>query len=266
MGTIHSTTGPATPTRHGRDLVSIITPAFNAAGFVEKTVESVLAQTYQQWEMLIVDDCSKDDTRAVVRRLAQRDSRVRLIEHSTNLGAAGARNTALAAASGPLVAFLDSDDLWLPEKLERQIDFMQRTGSGFTYTSFRRITEPGTDIGALRPLPESLTYPQLLKNTAIVTSTVVIDRRITGDFRMVPASYDDFATWLAILRKGVCAHGVAEDLVRYRLVGAGLSKNKWRSASWVWRVYRDCEKLGLSYASWCFLNYAWRGYWKRRSL
>jgi teichuronic acid biosynthesis glycosyltransferase TuaG len=245
-------------------LVSIITPAFNAARFVEETVRSVQAQTYAAWEMLIVDDCSKDDTRAILARLAAEDPRVRPIEHEKNGGPAAARNTALENARGRIIAFLDSDDLWLPEKLSTQLTFMRSCKAALSYTQFRRISQDGAVEGRLIGIPDSLQYRDLLCDTSIVTSTVMVDREIAGDFRMKKTYYDDFAAWLEILRRGHTARGLKEDLARYRIVGQSVSRNKWKSAKMVWRVYRDMEKLNIADSVWCFANYAFRGWRKYR--
>ena len=247
-------------------LVSIITPAYTAARFVEETARSVMAQTHPHWEMLIVDDCSKDDTRAVLERLSATEPRIRPIFQPKNGGPARARNTALEAARSPVVAFLDSDDLWLPEKLERQLAFMRAQQSGFGFTQFRRINHDGTQVGKLRTVPARMTYADLLKNTAIATSTVIIDRAICGDFRMPYAYYDDFTGWLGVLKRGGFAVGMPEDLMRYRVVGQSVSRNKWKSAYMIWRAMRDVEKLNAPYAAWCFAHYAARGWLKYRSL
>jgi len=249
------------------DLVSIITPAYNGARFIRETIESVVAQTHGNWEMLVADDCSSDDTVALVEEIARTEPRVRLLRQKQNDGPACARNAALAAPRGARVAFLDSDDVWLPRKLEVQLGFMQRTGAVFTYTGFRRMDEHGQQLGLMRPLPDSLTYHQYLKNTAIVTSTVLIDRSKTGDFRMPnKTKCDDFAAWLEILRRGHVAHAVHDDLLRYRVVSGSISRNKMRWAMGIWRTYREVERLSLPYAAWCFSHYAWRGYQKYRSL
>lgn len=253
------------PTAHP-ELISIITPAFNAARFVEETIRAVQAQTHENWEMLIADDCSHDSTAALVEGISSSDARVRLLRQQSNGGPARVRNAALSAARSALVAFVDSDDLWLPQKLERQLQFMRRSGAGLSYTGFRRIDEQGRQLGLLRPIPESLNYDQYLKNTAIVTSTVMVDRGITGDFRMPITRCDDFAAWLSIMRRGHVAMGLAEDLLRYRVVGNSISRNKARWAAGVWQTYRDIEKLALPYAAWCFCNYAWRGFRKYRVL
>jgi teichuronic acid biosynthesis glycosyltransferase TuaG len=248
------------------DLVSIITPAYNAARFIDETARSVIEQSYPNWEWHVVDDCSKDDTRAHLQRLAAQDPRIRPIFQAQNGGPARARNAALRAAKGPYVAYLDSDDQWLPQKLERQLAFMRERQTGISYTAFRRMTLQGEQVGELRPLTPQLRYADLLKNTAIVTSTVLIDRRVTGDFEMPVTYYDDFATWLLILKRGHVAHGLAEDLLRYRIVGASVSRNKLKSAQMVWRTYRDIEKLSLPYSAWCFTHYAWRAVRKYRRL
>ena len=247
-------------------MVSVITPVYNGSRFIEETIESVRAQTHTDWEMLVVDDCSSDETPAIVERIAKVDPRVRLLRHTTNGGPARARNTALEAASSQVVAYVDSDDVWLPEKLERQLAFMRETGAGFSYTGFRRMDEHGGHIGLMRPMPDALTYHDYLKNTAIVTSTVVIDRDRTGDFRMPIIQCDDFGAWLSILKRGHVARGLQEDLLRYRVVSNSISRNKARWARGIWRTYRDLERLPLPYSAWCFANYAWRGFRKYRSL
>lgn len=248
------------------DLVSIITPAYNGKRFIRETIESVIAQTHTHWEMLIVDDCSTDGTRELVADIARGEPRVRLVKHEHNQGPAVARNTALAAARSQKVAFLDSDDVWLPQKLELQLRFMKDSGAAFSYTGFRRMDENGRQLGQMRPLPAAMTYRDYLKNTAIVTSTALIDRERTGDFRMPLTKCDDFAAWLLVLRRGQVAQGLNADLLRYRVVQGSISRNKLRWALGMWRVYRDCEKLWLPYAAWCFSHYAWRGYRKYRSL
>ena len=244
-------------------LVSIITPAYNAERFVGETVRSVQAQTLGDWEMLIADDASPDGTRHVVEGLARDDARVRYIALERNGGPALARNAALARARGRYIAFLDSDDLWLPAKLERQIAFMRERDCAMSYTAFRRISVDGARIGRLIEVPRSLTYRQLLKNTAIATLTCVVDRRMTGPFAMTDAGYDDYILWLSLLRRGFVAHGLQEDLARYRVVGGSISSKPRRSAAWTWRVYREIEGLDLVPAAWCMAHYGLRAVAKR---
>jgi teichuronic acid biosynthesis glycosyltransferase TuaG len=246
------------------DLVSIVMPAYNASAVLRDTVTSVQRQTYAHWELLVADDCSKDATRSIAEEYAARDNRIRLISLSQNAGPAGARQAAINAAKGRFVAFLDSDDLWLPGKLERQLRFMQMRGAAFSFTAFRRISADGSRVGRIIHVPTRLTYRQLLGNTAIATSTAMIDVVLTGSFRMVKTYYDDFALWLEITRRGFVAFGIDEDLVRYRVLGGSVSRNKARSAAMVWRTYRDVEKLGVVQSSWCFARYALNAFAKYR--
>lgn len=245
-------------------LVSIVTPAYNAGPFLDACIGSVLAQTFPGWEMWVVDDCSKDDTCAVVERHAARDPRVHLIRQPKNGGPALARDAAVQASRGRYVAFLDADDWWLPNKLERQLEHMARTGAPVVFSSFRRVDRAGENPGALIPVPRLLSYDDLLKNTAMATSTVLVDRQATGPFRMTNTYYDDYALWLDLLRRGFTAHGLPDDLMRYRVVGKSVSRNKARSALWVWRTYREVEGLSLFRAAWCFLHYAAHAFLKYR--
>ena len=239
-------------------MVSIITPAFRAADIVGETIQSVLDQTYTNWEMLIADDCSPDNTRQIIREWCARDDRIKLIELERNGGPAMARNAALERASGRWIAFLDSDDLWLPKKLERSIDHACRNDAVLVFTGFRRISANAKVLGRYIGVPSSLSYRQLLGNTAIATSTVLIDRSRAGNIRMRKTYYDDFDCWLQILKQGHVALGLNEDLMRYRVMNASVSRNKHHSAKMVWRAYRDLEKLSIPSAAWYFVNYACR--------
>lgn len=244
------------------DLVSIITPAFRVAPVISETITSVIAQTHSNWEMLIAEDCSTDDTRDVVRQWEQIDPRVRLIALECNGGPAMARNAALEQASGRWIAFLDSDDLWLPRKLERTITHAKAHQAALTFTGFRRITADGGAIGHYVNVPRSLSYRQLLGNTAIATSTVLLDRDLVGNVRMRNTYYDDFDCWLQVLKAGHFACGLDEDLMRYRVSRRSVSRNKLRSAARVWRAYRDLERLNLPASLWYFSQYSIRGLFK----
>ncbi len=247
----------------GQPLVSVITAAFNAEVFIGETIASVQAQTCQDWEMLVADDASEDRTAKMVAEIAAKDPRIRLIQLTRNGGVARARNAALAEARGRFIAFLDSDDLWLPRKLERQIAFMTAQDAAVSYTAFRRINEDGSRVGRLVSVPARLTYRQLLKNTAIATLAGMIDTAKTGPIRMTEARRDDYILWLSLLKRGFTAHGLQEDLARYRVVAGSLSSKPKRSAAWVWNVYRDIEKLGALRAAWCMAHYGVRAVIKR---
>lgn len=236
-------------------LVSIITPAWKAASYIEETINSVRNQTYSNWEMLIVDDCSPDNTCEVIEDLCALDDRIRLIRQLENGGPAKARNEALLHARGRWVAFLDSDDIWLPKKLATQLEFHKAREGVISYTDYRRISSDSQQTGYLIQVPTRLTYDDLLSNTAIATSTVIIDRQLTGEFEMPLIYYDDFGCWLELLRSGGFAVGLNQDLMRYRVVLGSVSRNKWRSALEVWKTYRQIEKLNIYRSTWHFSFY-----------
>jgi teichuronic acid biosynthesis glycosyltransferase TuaG len=240
-------------------VVSIVTPAYRAASFIGEAVASVRAQTYPHFEMLIVDDCSPDDTAAAVGAAAGGDGRIRLLRQPRNGGPATARNRGLAEARGRWIAFLDSDDLWLPRKLELQLPFHRRSAAKISCTDFRRMDEDRARLGRRIAAPDRLDFRQLLCNTGIPTSTVLVDRALTGDFRMKETRCDDYACWLDLLRPGGLAVGLHEDLMRYRVLRSSWSRNKVKYSRHVWRTYRDVEQLGLLRASWSFAHYAVRG-------
>ncbi len=213
-------------------LISIVTPAYKAEPFIAEAIRSVQAQDHQDWEMLIVDDGSPDNTVDVVAGFAEADSRIKLIRQK-NSGPAMARQRALEAAHGHYIAFLDADDYWLPGKLSHQLAFMRKHQAAVSFTRFRRISADGQKQGHLVAVPERLTYRQLLRNTAIATSTAMVDRRLTGPFSMKKTYYDDYALWLDLLKRGFVAQGLQEDLMRYRVVGKSVSRNKGKSAKMV---------------------------------
>jgi teichuronic acid biosynthesis glycosyltransferase TuaG len=245
-------------------LVSIVTPAYKAEKFIGATIESVIAQDYPQWEMIVVDDHSPDGSSEVVQRYTSVDSRVKLVSLAKNSGAAMARNAALEAAQGRYVAFLDSDDMWLPHKLSSQLAFMDDVKAALSFTSFRRISQTGDRMGRLVAVPAYVDYAALLKNTAILTSTVIVDTSICGTLRMRKTYYDDFVLWLELLKRGIVARGLPLDLARYRVVQRSISRNKFNSAHQVWRTYREVERLGVLQAAWCFTHYACRAWLKYR--
>lgn len=242
-----------------KDLVSIITPAYCCANVVSETIKSVIAQTYPNWEMLIADDCSADKTRDVIEHWTKLDTRIKLINLERNVGPARARNASLEQAKGRWIAFLDSDDLWLPQKLERCLEFAQATEAAFVYTGFRRISSDGRKLGRFVNIPTSLNYHQLLANTAIATSTVLLDTSRIGPIRMRNTYYDDFDCWLQILKRGVIAYGLNVDLMRYRIMDMSVSRNKLKSAQKVWHAYRNLEGLSIPLSLWYFTQYSVRG-------
>jgi teichuronic acid biosynthesis glycosyltransferase TuaG len=249
--------------KYKEDMVSIITPAFRAGRFIGETIKSVQTQTYSNWEMIIVDDCSPDNTCEVIENAAVADSRIRLIRRSEGGGGpARVRNIALEAANGRWIAFLDSDDLWLPEKLSKQIEFHKKNGALISFTAFRRFSDQDRTVGRKIVVPSKLTYAAALGNTAIPTSTVLIDRAKSGNFFMTVTHCDDFVTWLKLIKLHEPAFGLNEDLMRYRVVQNSYSRNKAKYAMRVWKTYRQDLKMGMLLSMRFFSEYAIRAAFK----
>ena len=245
-------------------LVSIIMPSYNAARFIGESINSVLLQTYSNWELLIVDDCSKDNSVEVVRKFANIDKRVVLFSLEKNVGAAAARNVAIEHAQGQYIAFLDSDDVWDEYKLEKQLAFMKQYSYAFTFSNYYLMEENGKKTENIVKVPSSLSYHQYLRNTIIGCLTVIIDRQQTGDFKMpLIKSSHDMALWLLIMKRGFKAYGLKDVLAGYRLVSTSNTAKKWKAAKDVWKVYREIEGLSVLYAAYCFCGYAINAVLKR---
>lgn len=244
------------------NLVSIIVPAYCASKHIEETIKSVVSQTYFEWEMLIIDDCSTDNTSKIVNHWCKKDIRIKLYSMSINSGPAAARNMGLKNAKGRWIAFLDSDDYWLPEKLESSLKFSKKNNAAIIFTGFRRINSDGSKVGQYISVPYTLNYRDLLGNTAIATSTVLIDKEKLSEIKMKAVYYDDFVCFLEVLKMGFTAYGLDDDLMRYRIVNGSISRNKFHSAIEVWNVYRNIEKLSLTLSIWSFLNYTIRALMK----
>lgn len=236
-------------------LVSIITPVYNAESFIADTIDSVINQTYKNFEMILVDDCSTDDSKLVIDKYSS-DSRIKYVKLSENSGAAVARNKGIELATGRYISFIDSDDVWHKDKLQKQLCFMHDNNYGFTYTNFEFMDEKGELKKSSPKLPERLNYTGLLKNTAIACSTVCIDRELVGDFRMpLVRKGQDTATWLQILRNYPAAYLLDEPLNRYRIRTGSLSDNKIQALKRTWNTYYRLEKLPLFKAVYYFCHY-----------
>jgi len=242
-----------------KDLVSVITPVYNAERFLENTLKSVVDQTYKDIEIVLVDDCSKDKSAKIIERFMSEDIKIIYHLQDMNRGAGVARNKALELARGQYVAFLDSDDVWMSQKIEQQITLMKEKQTGFSYAAIEMIDEYGKQIKSKRDLKETCDYKYLLRNTIIATSTVVIDRTLLGDFRMpLRRGGQDYATWLMLLRNGEIAHGINEVLCQYRVASGSLSSNKFKSIKQVWEIQTQDEKMkripAVLNASWFIIN------------
>lgn len=226
-------------------VVSVIMPAYNAARYIEESICSVIAQTFTDWELIVVDDCSQDETCEIVERLAQKDSRIRLFQNEKNSGAAATRNRGFYLCSGKYVALLDSDDLWHPEKLERQIDLAEQTGAEVIYCSYGIIDDHGNKICDDFIVPEKTDLESSLTRMVISCSTALLSDRIVRKYQFDPSYYhEDLAFWFQLLMDGNQARGVPEVLAEYRVMAGTRASNKIKNARFRWRVYRDF--LGLS--------------------
>ncbi len=226
----------------------MITPMYNAEKWIEKTIQSVQAQSYSQWEMIIMDDCSTDDGPKIVQRLQKQDDRIRYYRNRVNSGVAFTRNQAISCAKGQYIAFLDSDDRWYPSKLERQIARMQKEQISFCYSACEVIDENGKRVN-VRNVPEKADFEELLKGNAIPCLTVVLDRKKIPEITMPQMPHEDYAAWLKITGSGITAYGINEVLAGYRESGSSISSNKFQAMRWTWAIYR--QFLGLSFMKSC---------------
>jgi teichuronic acid biosynthesis glycosyltransferase TuaG len=227
------------------DLVSIIMPAFCASKTISSSIESVKSQIYEEWELIIIDDASIDNTKSIAECYAKLDSRIKVISNSQNYGVADSRNIGISSSKGKYIAFLDADDIWQPKKLTCQIKFMKEKNSCFSYTSYRKFYFDPVDLGSEIKPKKYYTYEKLLGNTGIACSTVILNREIIKEIRFPLIRHEDFGLWLDILSRGHIASGLCEPLTGYRVSKNSISGNKFKSILWVWKIYREKENLNL---------------------
>ena len=224
--------------------VSVIIPIYNAEKYLRKTLDSILVQTYKDIEIVLVDDCSNDDSANIIKEYIQKYPEIVYFLQETNQGAGAARNKALELATGQYVAFLDSDDIWYPNKVAKQLELMKKRNCPFSYTAIEMIDENDNLLKNKRNIKETCDYKYLLHNTIIATSSVIIDRTILGDFRMpLRRGGQDYATWLMLLRNGCIARGINEALVKYRISSNSLSSNKFKSIKQIWEIQTQDEEI-----------------------
>ena len=243
--------------------VSVIMPAYNAAATLQASMESVFAQTYADIELLVIDDCSRDATWEMIREAAAREACVAPIRMAQNGGVAAARNAGIEAATGTHIAFLDSDDRWAPQKIERQLAHMAVTGTLVSYTGYRRFDEAGNTLSLVRP-PLQASYADMLKSNRIGNLTGMYDRAL-GDGRFRKIGHEDYVFWLQMVRRAGIARRVPEDapLADYLVRTGSLSADKRKAARWQWDIYRKVEGLDPFRASWYFAHYAAHAVMKR---
>lgn len=247
-------------------MVSIITPTFNSRSYIGETYLSIRGQSHQNWEWLVTDDCSTDGSAAFVAELAAKDSRVKSFRNIENSGAAITRNNSILHAAGDFIAFIDSDDYWEPEKLERQLQFMGEK-IDFSFTAYAIMDERGNLTGKLVDANRSGSFgydDMLCKAATLGCSTVMLRRSAFADLSMpLIRTGQDYALWLKLLKTGKRAHLIGEPLTRYRITPNSISRNKVKKAKRQWQIYREIEGLALPKAAYCFAFYAWRAVFRR---
>ena len=234
------------------ELVSIVTPSYNTADFIAETIKSVQDQTYTNWEMIIVDDCSTDRTDEIVAEFVAEDPRIRYMKNEKNCGAAQTRNRALREARGRWIAFLDSDDLWLPTKLERQVSFMEANGYSFSYTQYSEITESGQDSGVCVSGPGKITRAGMFAFCWPGCLTVMYDAAVVGLIQIADIKKNnDYAMWLKICRGADC-YLLSERLAKYRRARTGSisTQSLLTMIQWHYKLFREAEKMSLMCSVW----------------
>lgn len=243
-----------------KPVFSVIMPAYGCEATLGDAIDSVLRQTFSEFELVVVDDCSLDESRSIAESYACKDPRVKVVCSEENKGVAAARNLGISCAQGRYIAFLDSDDLWLPEKLEVQYKEFCR-GACVVYASYIRFFPDGTEREVRAPSETS--YSSLLRGNCIGNLTGAYDSLVLGKFYQESIGHEDYLMWLRILSSGTIATGIDLPLARYRVGVSSLSGNKIRAAGWTWKIYR--KKLGLNFimAAYCFGSYVASSLFKR---
>ena len=242
-------------------LVSIITPCYNAEKFIAECIASVQKQTYSNWEMLIVDDCSTDHSVEFIETFQKNDKRIKLIQLEVNSGAAISRNKAIEQAKGNYMAFLDADDMWMPSKLELQILFMQKNEYAFTYTSYEEIDETGHFLKLKPIIKPQLNYRDLWAANRIGCLTAVYDVKQLGKIYMPNIrKRQDYALWLTILKRPhICCFGLNEVLSQKRVIKSSISSNKLEMLYWNYMMFRKTQHYGVIKSLYCLgLNVMYR--------
>ncbi len=249
------------------EMVSVVVPVYHAEKYIEETMNCVCAQTYLNWEMLLVVDGPEDPTVEVIRKYLEKtgENRICLFIQEKNQGAALARNRGVAEAKGRYIAYLDADDLWTADKLEKEVNFMKQKDAAFAFTGYEFADENGKGTGKVVKVPEKLTYKEALKNTTIFTTTVMFDtKKIDKAMLEMPnMRSEDTALWWRILREGYTAYGLNENLVLYRRPAVSLSSNKIVAIKRIWNLYRKAEKLSIPYSCYNFCFWAVRAVIRR---
>lgn len=246
--------------------VSVITPSYNSEKYIAETIRSVQGQTYQDWEMIIVDDHSDDDTCKIIEEICKDEPRIKLLRQDKNLGAGAARTRSMQASKGRFIAYLDADDIWLPEKLEKQVAFMLEKNIGFSCVSYEVIDDHGNRLNKEVHMLKKVDYIGFLTNNLLQTVGIMVDTEIIDKKYLIMPDLrrrQDAATWLQILKAGYKCYGLGSVLAQYRRTRNSLSSNKIEAVKGVWNLYRKVEHLSISFSCYCFIRYAVLAIWKR---
>lgn len=240
-----------------RPLISVIMPAYNAGEYIDDAIASVAGQTYDNWELIVVDDCSSDDTAQIAEKWVTRDARISLLTDSENKGVSWVRNKGIDSAKGEWIALLDSDDLWMPDKLEKQLALAEKTGAELVYCSYMLMAPQGETPFIV---PEKTDYEDTLIKSVISCSTALMKTSVARRYPFQTGYYhEDYVLWISILRDGCSAWGCSEVLAKYRLRPNSRAANKWNSARHRWAVYRDYLQLPFHKSCRVFVQYALAG-------
>ncbi|MGE4346964.1 MAG: glycosyltransferase family 2 protein [Flavobacteriaceae bacterium] len=247
-------------------LVSIITPTFNSEKYIQQTIQSVQNQTYQNWEMIIVDDCSSDNTIQIVEEIVKQESRIILIKSDKNVGPAVSRNKGIERAKGRYMTFLDADDIWLEDFIHNSIRTINETGISFVFSSYKRSDEQLSFVYSDFIVPEKVTYTDILKSNSISCLTAFIDIQTLGK-KFMPEVYkrQDMGLWLKYLKEIPIAYGIKQPQAIYRIRKNSLSRKKSDLIKYQWQFYRKVEKLSVISSTYYMVHWAVRGFLKYRN-
>lgn len=249
-----------TEAEHKCPVVSVIMPSYNARDYIDDAIRSVLAQTVTDWELFVIDDGSGDGTYERAVALAGDDPRIRVLKNEQNMGVSATRNRGISLSRGRYIALLDCDDIWYPEKLERQLARMEETGAAFCYCAYAIVGADGKTVRSYYPVPETVDYASLLGENVMLCSSVLLSAELAKQYPFNTDYYhEDYLLWLQLLSNGFKAVGCTETLVSWRFIENSRSFNKFNSAKNRWKIYRDYLKLPLGKTLRVFARYTTAG-------
>lgn len=246
-------------------MISIIVPCYNSQAYIKQAIDSVRAQIYSDWELIIVDDCSTDNSAAIIQEYIRNDNRIKYLKTKKPSGSPTLpRNMGIEAAKGRFIAFLDSDDAWLPDKLEKQVKLFDDERVAIVFSDYEKMSEEGERNNRVIKAPMKVSYKQLLRGNVIGCLTAIYDTAKVGKMFFMQHTHEDYILWLSILKKGFVAVNTGTVEALYRVRRNSVSSNKLKVLSWQWDIYRNIEKTGLLKAMYYFAHYAYKAYRKAR--